>query len=243
VPYVGLDDNFPHHPKVSGLTDKAFRLWVTTIAFCARNLTDGHVSHAEMRGLAAGLGCTKKQVVTLIEQDLLRTTPHGYELHDYLYWNPPRETVLRRREQAKNRQARKRHKDNVSRRDTTREFTGPLPCSSLEPLVVDQGTPHATPPTTAPAAPAEATTRGPTDTTDSLDKHPRAAPPPAFLELLNQPTRRSPERGTGTVGSTPYDETRDVESSSDPAESASGVGPLAGAVQELLAGLVDGEGA
>lgn len=35
-----LDDNFPDHRKVAGLSDAAFRLHVAGLAYCSRGLTD-----------------------------------------------------------------------------------------------------------------------------------------------------------------------------------------------------------
>lgn len=42
--WASLDDGFCDHPKVEALSDAAFRLHVAAICYCARLLTDGHVS-------------------------------------------------------------------------------------------------------------------------------------------------------------------------------------------------------
>jgi hypothetical protein len=39
--WVRLDDQFPDHPKVVNLSDRAFRLHVWGICYSARFLTDG----------------------------------------------------------------------------------------------------------------------------------------------------------------------------------------------------------
>ena len=39
--WIKLDDNAVDHPKVAGLTDKAFRWWVRGMSYASRFLTDG----------------------------------------------------------------------------------------------------------------------------------------------------------------------------------------------------------
>jgi hypothetical protein len=45
MPYLALDDNFAHNPKVR-LTDRAFRLHVVALCHCSQHLTDGFVSES-----------------------------------------------------------------------------------------------------------------------------------------------------------------------------------------------------
>ena len=39
--WVRLDDNFPNHPKVVGLSDQAFRLYISGLCYASHYLTDG----------------------------------------------------------------------------------------------------------------------------------------------------------------------------------------------------------
>ena len=41
--WLRIDDCMPDHPKVDGLSDRAFRAHVTGLCYCARHLTDGNV--------------------------------------------------------------------------------------------------------------------------------------------------------------------------------------------------------
>jgi hypothetical protein len=41
--WLRLDDGFPEHPKVIGLSDGAFRLHVSAMCYAHRNVTDGHI--------------------------------------------------------------------------------------------------------------------------------------------------------------------------------------------------------
>jgi hypothetical protein len=36
MPYLNLDDGFPEHEKVDALSDGAYRLWTSALAYCAR---------------------------------------------------------------------------------------------------------------------------------------------------------------------------------------------------------------
>jgi hypothetical protein len=59
-----LDDASIDHPKILGLSDKAFRLWVCSIVYCSRHLTDGRLN-----GVAITLlGSHVRAEPTLLEQ-------------------------------------------------------------------------------------------------------------------------------------------------------------------------------
>jgi hypothetical protein len=119
MPYLNIDDGMYDHEKVDQLSDAAWRLHVTAMMFCARNLTDGFVPIGQARRLTAtagdpeaaelvragvwhdlGEGCDKPECVEA------RTCPaHGkakaYLIHDYLQWNHSRAWWdNRRREEA-----------------------------------------------------------------------------------------------------------------------------------------------
>lgn len=91
--WVKIDDAFPFHPKVAGLSNEAFRTHVSALCYCAHYLTDGVLPFAlpwfecEDELIASGLWKTRKR-------DASR---HGYVIHDYLQYNPSRESVLAER--------------------------------------------------------------------------------------------------------------------------------------------------
>lgn len=49
MPWVRLEDNFPEHSKIAGLSAHAFRLHVEALCYCARNLTDGYISEDALK--------------------------------------------------------------------------------------------------------------------------------------------------------------------------------------------------
>lgn len=88
--WVKLDDNFVGHPKVVGLSDRAFRVHVRAISYSARQLTDGHIPAGALRELAA----SRKAVTELISASLWHESGDGYQINDYLAYNPSRSKVL-----------------------------------------------------------------------------------------------------------------------------------------------------
>src|SRR4030095_3352299 len=95
--WVTWDDQMPEHPKIVSLSDGAFRLHVSAIAYANRFLTDGIV-HAE----------TVSRVVprdsqTYLDELLTRMLwvevipAKTYEIHDYLDWNKSRAEVEEQR--------------------------------------------------------------------------------------------------------------------------------------------------
>ena len=95
--WVKIDDAFPEHPKVVPLSDRAFRIHVRALCYCARNLTDGRVP----RGAEQLLGCTLAQIGELVTAGLWDVRPDGWAVHDYLQYNPSREQVMVERGAAK----------------------------------------------------------------------------------------------------------------------------------------------
>lgn len=80
--WIRLHDQMPDHPKIGGLSDKGFRLLVTTWCWCSQHLTDGHVPAKiwAKRGTPAA----RKE---LAEAGLVEDAPDGgVWMHDYLHW-------------------------------------------------------------------------------------------------------------------------------------------------------------
>ncbi|MFE2710547.1 hypothetical protein ACFXKI_00800 [Streptomyces mirabilis] len=92
MPWVKLDDRFPSHRKVALLSDRAFRLHVCAMCWCAENLTDGRIGERELALVTRirGVKATAKQ---LEDAGLWDRTEDGWEIHDYLDYNPSREQV------------------------------------------------------------------------------------------------------------------------------------------------------
>ncbi|MEU5477509.1 hypothetical protein [Streptomyces mirabilis] len=93
MPWVKIDDRFPSHRKIALLSDRAFRLHVSAICWCAENLTDGRISNREL-ALVAHVRGVKTTAQQLEAAGLWERTEDGWAIHDYLDYNPSREQVL-----------------------------------------------------------------------------------------------------------------------------------------------------
>lgn len=129
--WVKMDDAFADHPKVMALgRDRMAGLgvWTAAACYCARFLTDGFVPTAVAQGFGHG-----RIVGKLVEVGLLDKVSGGYQLHDWLEYNPPRTKVLADRKAAKDRMHKGRSSDEVQANGARTEdavpakFGGPVP--------------------------------------------------------------------------------------------------------------------
>ncbi len=100
--WVRLDDGFAEHPKIAALSDGALALWITGLSYCNRNLTDGFIP----RGVGYGQlrYCDGNAVPAIRELESLgmwTETDGGWEVHDYLDYQPSKADVLSLREARK----------------------------------------------------------------------------------------------------------------------------------------------
>jgi hypothetical protein len=105
MPWVRIDENAMDHPKIGGLSDGAFRLWVQGLAYCQKYLTNGYISDIALRGLRAFSPKRKEQLMIATLWDL---SGAGIIVHDYLDWNESREHVTQVRKEARERMSRLR---------------------------------------------------------------------------------------------------------------------------------------
>lgn len=134
MPWVRIDEHAMNHPKIRGISDGAFRLWVEGLSYCQMFLTDGSITDQAMRGLWA---YSPKRRADLLASGLWEQSELGVRVHDYLQWNESREHVMAAREHAKNRMA------NIRAR--SREHTANERGSSGE-VTLTHTTPHHTTP-------------------------------------------------------------------------------------------------
>lgn len=99
--WVKIDDAMPTHPKISGLTDRAFRVHIGGLCYCGRYLTDGFVPSSALRSI----GGTAKKAQELVDARLWAVVAGGYEINDYLVYNPSRVQVEAGRESRRSRAA------------------------------------------------------------------------------------------------------------------------------------------
>jgi 5-methylcytosine-specific restriction endonuclease McrA len=101
MPWVRIDENALEHPKVIGLSDGAFRLWVQGLAHCQKYLTDGIINDVGVRALRAYSPKRRREVTSCGLWHEVESV--GIQVHDYLQWNDSRRTVLDNRDWNKRR--------------------------------------------------------------------------------------------------------------------------------------------
>lgn len=102
--WAKLDDGFFDNPKVMELSWGARGVWVTSLSWCARKLTDGRISTKATRLLEFPQEFIRELVATGLWEPA--NDGNGWVLHDYLEYNMTREKVLALREAGKQRVAR-----------------------------------------------------------------------------------------------------------------------------------------
>jgi hypothetical protein len=83
--WTRLADDFYDHPKIVALSDRAFRAYVIGLCYSSRHLTDGVVP---------GNLVPPRASAELVEGGLWEKVPKGFEIHDYLVFNPSKASVL-----------------------------------------------------------------------------------------------------------------------------------------------------
>lgn len=113
--WVRIDDGFPQHPKVAGAGPLGLAMQVAALCYCNRYLTDGFIPRAVVPTLLdfSGLGMRQwsgelvgggedagwRLVVEDLEASgLWVSVKGGWQIHDYLEYQEPREEILAKRQ-------------------------------------------------------------------------------------------------------------------------------------------------
>jgi hypothetical protein len=103
VSWVRFDDKFYDHPKVSALApslmDRCVGLHLLASCWCSNQLTDGYITEHQPARLLGHPAA--KQISELVRVGMWEPAEGGYQIHDYLDYNPSRDAVLAERESAK----------------------------------------------------------------------------------------------------------------------------------------------
>lgn len=99
-----LYDEFLEDEDILALKDRAYRLHVSALIYCSRNLTDGFVSDRAVKVLQLILGFqVRRWVAELVEDGLWLEVEDGFQIRNYLDFNPDAETVKAERKNARER--------------------------------------------------------------------------------------------------------------------------------------------
>jgi hypothetical protein len=115
--WAKLDDGFWSNPKVVAAGNEAAGIYARALSYCCQHLTDGVISADVMRFLGK-----KRPVSRLVESGLVVETEAGFQIPDFLDFNPSRSDKDEERAEARERMRRVRanrrngsgeHKPNV----------------------------------------------------------------------------------------------------------------------------------
>lgn len=121
MPWVRIDDGFSEHPKWAGAAALDVQWFLYALCYCNRNLTDGFIPSS----VALRLTPSKPQpaIERLVRSGVIDVELGGYRIHDYLTYQPSKESIEAERERAKSRQKRFRSRE---RNAVTNAVTPPL---------------------------------------------------------------------------------------------------------------------
>lgn len=93
--WAKFDDTCPDHHKVADLSDGAHRLWFNAVCYANRMLTDGRIRESVLMRLYP-----RKQralAAELVGAGLWHEVSGGWDIHDYLTYQPSKADVLAQR--------------------------------------------------------------------------------------------------------------------------------------------------
>jgi DnaD/phage-associated family protein len=150
--WVRIDEDFAQHPKVIAAGPLGMAMDVAAMCYCNKYLTDGFVPAAvvptllNLRGLA--VPC-EDIIAALLRSGLWHEVEGGYQIHDYLDYQPSKAEVLELREVrrevgrkgglAKSKQTSSKLLSKTSSKNVAKVCPDPDPVSDPD-LVIDQDT-------------------------------------------------------------------------------------------------------
>lgn len=134
-------DEFLEDETILSLKALTYKLHVSALIYCSRNLTDGEVTEKAAKVLQIILGYpVKRHIVELVECELwLPIATGGHLIRNYLEFNPKATTVKKERKQARERMRNLRDKraagspegDGEGSPERAAEGDGAVPSPSL----------------------------------------------------------------------------------------------------------------
>lgn len=121
--WIKLDDKCPRHPKLSGLSHHAFRVWIQALCFSSEFLTDGVLPAPFLRDVPA------KVRAELVAAGLWFVRDGQMVIHDYLTHQTSRAAI--EAERSRNRRRRTGHVPPVQPRSAA-GTTGDVPRPEVE---------------------------------------------------------------------------------------------------------------
>lgn len=122
--WVRLDDQFTDHPKIVQAGPLAGWLYICGLTYANRYLTDGRIPAAQVRRLADVDGADEL-AARLVAAGLWEVVDGGYQIHDYLEYQPSADTVRKEREATAHRVQEWRERKKAARNASSNSVTYP----------------------------------------------------------------------------------------------------------------------
>lgn len=110
--WTRLDDHFLDHPKILAAGERAELLHIHGLIYANKHLTDGFIPNSAVKLLLHNP--QRGSVDRLVELGIWKVVDGGYEIHDFLDWNPSRDKVLTERKRNAERVAKSRSSNGIT---------------------------------------------------------------------------------------------------------------------------------
>jgi hypothetical protein len=177
--WVRVEESSPFHPKFIRAGCEAYGWWVAAMAYCNRHLSDGFIPVKDLPHVFPGLsGLALKRIVDrLVAETSLSRTPKGYLVHDFLDYQPSRESILATRKV----RAEAGRSGGVMSGESRRSAKQMLEANAKQMLEANEANREARPARPVRPVPSDPTDRErePPEVAGSLDAIAPTVPPPA----------------------------------------------------------------
>ena len=95
--WLKVDDRVRTHPKIVEAGPLAAWVWFCGICYCREHLTDGFIADKMLATLVPGLASLNRAAASLVAAGLWHRGERGYQVHDFLDWNPSKADVEKQR--------------------------------------------------------------------------------------------------------------------------------------------------
>lgn len=116
--WLKVDDKLPRNPKILAGDIETAWYYLCALTHCAEQLTDGYIADTAVPVIAPHITDPRDVADRCCELEMFSRVDGGYQVRDYLDFNPSREEVLAKRAADRERQARSRTSRRASRSDT-----------------------------------------------------------------------------------------------------------------------------
>lgn len=135
--WLKIDDRVRTHPKIAKAGPSAAWLWFCGICYCREHLSDGFIPNEVVSALALNLPSPSKHAAKLVDVRLWEPADGGYQVHNFLDWNPSKAEVLSLRDKERDKKRTYRGTDEGQTRDASRDHAGARGSGSVSRLGSD----------------------------------------------------------------------------------------------------------